>query len=255
MSETREQWPLGKGVRVIASHPCGLLALEKPEGVLAHPNKGQSGGRMLLAAPYDHAAQAYCLPDGRVLHLLHRLDSPTSGVLLLASDGEVAELVRAAFRDNRVEKTYVALVGGIVRRREGIWKDKLDTRKASGKRGSHVRTQAGEGVEAVTAFSFPPHTAHGGRIHRVELQPKTGRTHQLRVQCADHGHPILGDKTYGDFKLNDQLRRQWGLRRLCLHAWDIRLSFACRGEKITFQARSPLPGVFERVVPARGNAR
>lgn len=233
--------PLGKGVRVLGTHPAGLLALEKPEGVLSHPNGREVSSRALLKACYDEDREAYVLEGGGLAYLLHRLDSPTSGVLLVALEEALAEAVRAAFRGQRVHKTYVAVVGGHRRQGQGLWRDALDKRK----QGGQLRAESGRGHEAVSAFRF---LKQGRRLHLLELKPQTGRTHQLRAQCALHGYPIVGDKTYGDFKLNQQVRQTSAHKRLFLHAREVSLKLDYKGRALSFRAHSPLPLEFETLL-------
>jgi hypothetical protein len=91
--------PLGPGVRILRTHPCGLAALEKPAGVLSHPNGPADEARALLAARYDERVQCFTWKDAAGAEhrawLLHRLDSATSGVVLLANRERVADAVRA----------------------------------------------------------------------------------------------------------------------------------------------------------------
>jgi hypothetical protein len=82
------------------------------------------------------------------------------------------------------------------------------------------------------------------------LDPRTGRTHQLRVQSAAHGHPILGDRTYGDFEFNKAVGTARGFKRLFLHAESTQLSFDWQGTKVDFKASSPMPKEFEEALVA-----
>lgn len=75
----------------------------------------------------------------------------------------------------------------------------------------------------------------------VELTPVTGFTHQLRVQSALRDHPIIGDKTYGDFRLNKEFAKEQGINRLCLHAWRLSFDLEYKGKKMSIKLESPLP--------------
>ena len=101
--------PLGRNVEVIAHHPAGLIALQKPEGALSHPNRKGKNAESLLRTSYDLDLQAFTWSDPsgaeQQLHLLHRLDSPTSGVILLSLNPDLAETIRALFAERKVRKT------------------------------------------------------------------------------------------------------------------------------------------------------
>ncbi len=238
--------PLGKGVSLIAQHPAGLFALEKPEGVLAHPNEDEGSKRTLLLAPYDNDSECYKVKTDngeKNFYLLHRLDSPTSGLILIADNLPLAEAIRKAFREHRIQKTYNAIVSGSVRKPHGEWIDTLTKRN---EQGSHVRSATGGNQSAKAHYKFLKRSL-SGRLHLLELKPTTGRTHQLRVQCAEHDYPIVGDRTYGNFKLNTDIRKKTGEKRLFLHACHVSISIPFKGSTLTFDARSPLPDNFEKL--------
>ena len=82
----------------------------------------------------------------------------------------------------------------------------------------------------------------------MQLEPQTGRSHQLRVQCARRGLPIVGDQTYGDFRLNREFATATGCKRLFLHSLDTRFSYEFGGRTFQFAASAPLPADFDRVL-------
>lgn len=238
--------PLGPGVRVVRSHGCGLLALDKPAGVLSHPNIPAEEARSLLTARYDERDQSFIWSDEagaeQRVWLLHRLDSATSGLVLVARRLATANAVRAAFESRSVDKRYVAIVFGHPRERQAQWRDAIDVRRegdalrASPKGGTPAETR----MRRVRLIPGPPALA------AIELEPLTGRTHQLRVQCARRHLPILGDQNYGDFKRNRELARRLGTDRLFLHARRLELEFSVDGARVHFTAESALPGEFHR---------
>lgn len=246
--------PLGPGVRILVEHATGLLALEKPAGIAAHPNTPAASPRALLHADYDETAECYRFPDAAGgmarVWLLNRLDSPTSGVILVAVNEPTARAVRALFAEREVEKTYHAVVkGGRLVPPAGIWKDRLE--KHAG--GDHVRAAASKsGVEAVSEYAWMKTNRELPALSLIRLTPHTGRTHQLRIQCAAHGHPIVGDKTYGDFALNKQLgSREKRFDRLFLHCSRTAFSFVLAGKTHAFAAESPLPPEFDLITGGR----
>lgn len=246
--------PFGRGVRVVATHPCGLIAVEKPDGILSHPNPGEVAekGMILITGNYSLAEEAFHVRDGqggtRRIYLLNRLDSPTSGTLLLSLDEGVADLVRKLFARAQVSKKYVALVRGRgLRTPRGTWQDQMSKSKGPG---GSVRSETGVGVPAVTVYEWK--RAAGGNLplSLIQLEPRTGRTHQLRVQSAAHGHPILGDRTYGDFEFNKAVGTGRGHKRLFLHAESTQLTFDWQGAKVDFKATSPMPKAFTEAMTA-----
>jgi 23S rRNA-/tRNA-specific pseudouridylate synthase len=86
----------------------------------------------------------------------------------------------------------------------------------------------------------------------IELKPLTGRTHQLRVQCAKRHLPIIGDATYGDFRRNRDFAKATGLKRLFLHSVETRLEYSRGGRRVAFRAEAPLPEAFGRAMEAGG---
>ena len=122
------------------------MAVEKPAGLMSHPNRSSDFGKALLAAPYDSEEQAYRVErepgDETLVYLLNRLDSATSGLLLMTANPEVRALVLEAFERKQVRKVYEALVFGATRRGAPIWKDRLTVKRAEG----GVRASSGGGL-------------------------------------------------------------------------------------------------------------
>jgi 23S rRNA-/tRNA-specific pseudouridylate synthase len=232
--------PLHAACALLNADPRGLLAVDKAAGVLAHPNSRRDREQALLGLPYDPGQEAFV--DGeRRWFLLNRLDGPTSGVILLADNPAVAEAVRAAFAAHAVHKTYAAVVKGIPRRPRETWRDHLTVRRGGGK----LRTEAGRGAaNAETVMELLQRGAGPPARALLTLRPATGRTHQLRVQCASRHLPIIGDATYGDFAFNRAFQRRGGDPRLLLHSWKTRLEVMVGGAPLAFSAESPLPPAF-----------
>jgi len=217
--------PLADGVEILLYDPVGILAVAKPAGLRSHPN--QAGERAAILAPYDSTKEFYRLNRGKALYLCNRLDSPTSGILLFATGMTMAKAVKRAFLEKRVKKRYLAAVLGKPLPEEGRWEDTLTIRK----RGDKLRVQRRNprradttGKTAVSRYhTVASHSRLGYQTSLVCLYPETGRTHQLRVQAAQRKYPILGDRTYGDFAKNRELRKKSNIRRMLLHAWEIRI--------------------------------
>ncbi len=231
--------PLHPSCRLIKDRD-GLMAVDKAAGVLSHPNRAADVAHSVLMVPYEAADEVYVDGEKR-WYLLNRLDSPTSGVLLLASEEAVAVAVRRAFAEGRVKKTYLALVQGIPRRVSESWRDHLEMER----RGGILRTRVGRGVpNAVTRMEVVRRGRGVPARSLLKLRPETGKTHQLRVQCASRGLPIIGDASYGDFAANREWKKRHGKERLFLHSHETALSIEVSGKKIPFEATSPMPDIF-----------
>lgn len=238
--------PLGPGVKVLAHDANGVGALDKPAGVLSHPNEPPDEPRSLLACRYDHGAECFVWPaaggESR-LWLLNRLDGATSGVILVAADAAVARAIKGQFAGKKIRKVYQALVFGRPAERVAHWHDLLAVQKTGGV----VRTSATRGhVPANTRMQLLKSAQGAFSTSLLRLEPHTGRSHQLRVQCAKRRLPIVGDQTYGDFALNRAFARATRLKRLFLHSLETGFDYELDGKRWSFRAAAPLPAEFTR---------
>ena len=163
-----------------------VVALDKPAGVsmATSARAGDAGAeavRRLLAACGE--------PPDDDLRLVHRLDVGTSGVVLLARSDAAHRALSRALQERRARKTYRALVWGKPAPRDGAWREPLGRDPHDGRR-MKVRR---DGKPAVTGYRT---AARFGPVTELVLLPETGRTHQIRVHAAAHGHPIVGDDLY-----------------------------------------------------------
>jgi tRNA pseudouridine65 synthase len=241
--------PFGRGVKTVALDPNGLVALDKPEGVLSHPNAPGEESRSLVIARYDEKDERFEWQGAkgalRRLWLINRLDSATSGLILAARDGTLAREVRAQFQRRLVRKTYEAVVFGKPRHKTEKWKDVLNVKKLGGQ----IRTIPGGGnLHAECLMTLVRSGSGPIRISLVRLEPRTGRSHQLRVQCAKRGLPIVGDRTYGDFGANREFAKAGGPKRMFLHSLAIAFKYDFGGKEHEFSAVAPLPAEFGRLV-------
>lgn len=202
-----------------------LLVIDKPAGLAVHGGSGVSAGLIenLRAARPAHAH----------LELVHRLDRATSGCILVAKKRSALRELHRQLRDGEVEKRYLALVGG----RWDFGSREIDApldvqRRQGGERTVKVDAQ---GKQASTHFR-PIEFYRDASL--LEATPETGRTHQIRVHAAWAGHPLAGDRRYGDSELNRQFAAQ-GLRRLFLHASALGFTHPVSGEPLLVSA--PLP--------------
>ena len=240
--------PLGREVTQIAADPVGLAAFNKPAGVLSHPNEPGDEPRSLLTAPYEREGECYVWSVGgtpRRLWLLNRLDSATSGVILVSADEALATAMREHFRHKRVHKVYNAVVFGRPPAPIQVWRDLL----AVEKRGGQIRTSTRGHIPAESRMSVLRSgigPAQGRTL--IKLEPITGRSHQLRVQCAKRHLPIIGDQTYGDFPRNREFAKASGEKRLFLHSLETQFDYEFDGRIRHFAAKAPLPAAFLAVL-------
>lgn len=251
--------PFAKKAEPLAYMDCGIIAINKGSGIMSHPNprRERNESPSIVRAKYNFSGEYYSWEDpasgeNMRLHLINRLDSPTSGVMLASADGRVAEAARAAFREKSAKKVYYAVCGGKSFVKSGDWSDLIEIRKA----GAFVRGRAAEsgGYKSRSHFEIERTDQNGMGLSLVRLEPLTGRTHQLRIQCAKHGLPILGDAIYGDFQLNRRFRSLFSIPRMFLHCLSTSVEFEIDGEKISFSAKAPIPESFEKALSFDGRA-
>ena len=165
-----------------------MLVLDKPAGVPVH--RGPKGGASLED---DFEALRFGLPRNPAL--AHRLDRETAGCLVLGRHHKALEKLGLLFKQGKIAKTYWAVVAGAPEAEEGVID--LPLGRLDDTRGWWMKVDR-KGQPALTLWRVRGRGAWRGQpIAWLELEPKTGRTHQLRVHCAAQGWPILGDSVYG----------------------------------------------------------
>jgi len=218
-----------------------LIVINKPAGMVVHPAAGHRAGTLV------NAMLAHCpnLNVGGVERpgIVHRLDSETSGAIVVAKHDAAMRDLQAQFKTRRVKKTYLALVHGTVRPPRGkidapIGRDPNHRQKmAVITRG---KTRASVTIYHTLANLGKPHperseakSKDAGRYTLIEAQPQTGRTHQIRVHLAFLGFPVVADSIYSK-KKNDL-----GLTRQFLHAWKLEITLPRDGRAMNFVAPMP----------------
>lgn len=218
-----------------------LIIINKPSGIAVHGGSGISFGVI--------EALRKIRPNERSLELVHRLDRDTSGCLMIAKRRSMLRYLHQQFQEDKVSKIYNALVIGRWPSRKVLVNAPL--KKFSLKSGERmVRVDVDEGKRSKTSYKVLERYNHQGESATlVEASPITGRTHQIRVHCLHGGHAILGDDKYGADEDNSRFR-QWGLKRLFLHAARLKL-FLQDGTPLTVDA--PLPEDLQEVLGTLGN--
>jgi 23S rRNA pseudouridine1911/1915/1917 synthase len=201
------------------------LAVAKPTGCLSTHFQGKE--ETLDRAVKHYLKERYQKPGNVFLGIVHRLDRAVSGVLLFARTSKAAARLSEQFREGTVEKVYWAIVEGKVEQNAGSLEDWL--LKDSENRRVEVTQPHAEGAKQAL-LHFSKKGAHGD-LTWLEVRPQTGRTHQLRVQLAHHGHPIVGDARYGSV-------HTFG-GAIALHARNLTFLHPIRYEPITLTAEVP----------------
>ncbi len=198
------------------------LAICKPSGSLSTHFDGQEEtlDRMVKA----YLKEKYKKPGNVFIGVVHRLDRPVSGVLLFARTSKAAARLSEQFREGSIEKIYWAVVEGDVKQPAGSLEDWLLKNKETGR--VEVVEPNDKGARQAL-LHYQRRGSHGG-LTWLEVRPQTGRTHQLRVQLAHHGHPIYGDAKYGAV-------HTFG-RAIGLHARSLTFLHPIRYEPVTLKA-------------------
>lgn len=213
-----------------------LIAINKPSGLLVH--------RTSIAADETvFALQMLRDQIGQHVSPVHRLDRPTSGVLLFSKKEEILPMLKEQFADRSIQKTYLAIVRGI----PSIKSDLIDYPLKSERSG---RMQEAQTFYQVLEEAEIPFDTTGryptSRYSLLELKPETGRTHQIRRHLAHLRHYILGDKKHGDNKQNQFFERQFGMENLLLHARKLEFIHPKSKEKIVVLAS--IPSHFQKTI-------
>lgn len=253
--ETIEIWPLPAQPTVaepeaipldVLYEDDHLAAIDKPSGMVVHPAPGRWRGTLVnaLLSYWGWDAQRDSVRPG----IVHRLDKDTSGVILVAKTREALNALAAQFKAREVKKTYHAVAVGRMPESEGVIALPVGRHPHDRKKMSvHARkSRPAESRYNVLRFR------HGATL--VELHPRTGRTHQLRLHLAAIQHPILGDEVYGS------RRREQGLppafrafSRQALHAQAIEFRHPATGKEVT--VRAPYPDDFAKLLESSFRAK
>ena len=237
-----------------------LAVINKPAGMVVHPGAGNSSGTLANAIAWHFVQKPtreqgrnsqrpdYALTDVRAsafephrVGIVHRLDKDTSGLIVVAKDEQTHEALSNQFRDREVSKTYVALVHGSPRENSG----KIDRPLARDRWHRTKMTVTANGRQALTLWKVRKRFE---KFTLLDVDIKTGRTHQIRVHLASINHPVVGDATYNEGRDNtianvdikNAIRK---MNRFFLHAENLAFTHPATGETMTFS--QPLPTELE----------
>jgi 23S rRNA pseudouridine1911/1915/1917 synthase len=205
-----------------------LIVINKPAGLTVHPGAGQRE-HTLVNALLSHCATLSGIGGKERPGIVHRLDKETSGCLVVAKNDMAHRELSKQFAARIVEKVYLALVTGRLRKATGVIEEKIGRHPVHRQR---MRVTSVRGRSAKTEYRV---IRSGNEASLIECRLHTGRTHQIRVHLHHLGHPVLGDKVYAQ-------RAAKSFPRQMLHAWKLGFHHPRNGEWKNFEA--PLPPDF-----------
>ena len=208
-----------------------ILVISKEAGMLTHPAPGNEKHTLVNALMY-HCKNLSKLSGVERAGIVHRLDKDTSGLLIAAKDENVHHRLSEMFADRKVKKTYIALAEGRFKEERGeiklpIGRSRIDRKKMS--------VAIDNGRDAVTAFEVVEEFRHAALLN---IYPRTGRTHQIRVHLNYIGHPIIADQVYGS-RFSSKIAKNIGLQRQFLHASKLEFTHPVTEKLMEFE--DPLP--------------
>jgi 23S rRNA pseudouridine1911/1915/1917 synthase len=198
-----------------------FLIVNKPAGLIVHATVDKNRPNLFDILKESRGSSE--------LSLLHRLDKDTSGAILFTKNPEVNKKIQEAFNERSIKKTYRAIVHGEWRENSGVMEDFLKKEIQKNKKELMVKVHKG-GQKAITYFEV---VKRSEAYSHMSFTLETGRMHQIRIQSALRGHPLLGDAFYG----NSELDKKMNAQRLYLHSY--KLEFEYEGTLIRAEARLP----------------
>jgi 23S rRNA pseudouridine1911/1915/1917 synthase len=230
-----------------------MVVLNKPPGLVVHPAPGNYTGTLVNALLYHYGS----LPSsGKVTSegagsereragIVHRLDKDTSGVMVVARTEQALKALTAQFKNRVVQKKYLALVAGVIKKGSGTIEAAIGRHLKERKK---ISVHTASPREAVTLFKVKERFK---KATLVEVEIKTGRTHQIRVHMAHLGYPVLGDRVYGGARAAKP--GSLSFARQMLHAESLSLLHPVTGTPLTFIAPPP-PDMAEAIDSLRRGA-
>lgn len=217
-----------------------VAVIDKPAGLVVHPGAGVSSGTLANAIAWHFKLEVADQGANSRVGIVHRLDKDTSGLIVVAKNDAAHEKLSAQFSDRTVRKTYLTLVHGQIEQSRGTIDAPIGRDRSNRLRMAVVK----EGYGGRNALSLWRVRERFERFSLVEVEIKTGRTHQIRVHLAYGKHPVVGDETYNggrdntvrDVKIRKAISN---LGRFFLHAERLEFDHPVTGERLLFQ--SPLP--------------
>ncbi|MFA5872317.1 MAG: RNA pseudouridine synthase [Parcubacteria group bacterium] len=216
------------------------IVIEKPAGLAVHPGIN-TNERTLVDFLLEKFPEIKSVGDAPELRpgIVHRLDKGTSGVMVVARNQKTFEYLKGLFKNRKIEKKYIALVHGKLKDKEGKIEGEMGRSKKDFRKQSLVRGKVKVRKERYS-LTFYKVIGESDKFSVVEVYPKTGRMHQIRVHMHSIGHPIVGDEkyTFKEFLPRRQAGKKENYPRMFLHAAEI-----------TFQSQNGKPEKFKSALP------
>lgn len=203
-----------------------LIAVNKQAGEIVQGDK--TGDQPLSETVARYLKVQFNKPGDAFIGVIHRIDRPVSGVVLLARTSKGLSRMNELFRDRKIRKTYLALVEGLVQETDGTLVHYLSKNEAQNRSKASLNPADGL-LRCELKYSVLHRTE---RYTLLEVEPLTGRHHQIRVQLSAMGWPIRGDVKYGARRGNPD-------RSICLHAFRLEFTHPVNGEEVRIQAPFP----------------
>lgn len=212
-----------------------ILVVNKPKGMVVHPGNGNIDGTLV------NAIMAICKDSlsgigGEIRPgIVHRLDKDTSGAIIIAKNDVAHIKLSEMLKNHEIEKTYIAIVRGIVKENEATINMPIARSNNDRKKMAVMKN----GKQAITHFKVLKRSAPND-CTLLEIKIETGRTHQIRVHLSYIGHPIIGDEVYSNGK------NKWGVKGQCLHAKSLKFRHPITDKEMNIQAE--LPDYFKKII-------
>ncbi|NDK07687.1 RluA family pseudouridine synthase [Candidatus Gracilibacteria bacterium] len=213
-----------------------LLVVNKPAGINVHPGDHKTKETNLISQVQDYLGDKLNSLTFKP-SLAHRIDRDTSGIVIIAKKKDMLTRLVEDFKNHKnIRKYYLAVVSGHLDKKEGIIDKKLE--RIENAQNENKVLVSENGLKAVSYYKVIDEFKYKNEdLSLVEVEIKTGRMHQIRVHMTSIGHPIVGDKTYGNKSLNHYLQKELGVGRQLLHASKIEFTHYGTGKKMTLEAR------------------
>ena len=205
-----------------------IIVINKPKGLVVHPANGNPDGTLV------NALMAICKDSlsgigGEIRPgIVHRLDKDTSGIMVVAKNDRAHINLSEQIRNHEIEKTYIALVRGIVKENEATINMPIARSNKDRKKMAVVR----DGKNAITHFKVLKRFFNSN-CTLLEVKIETGRTHQIRVHLSQIKYPVIGDAVYSNGK------NEWNIKGQCLHAKSLKFKHPSTGKKMFLEAKLP----------------